>query len=76
MNPYPRLNKLLLVSGLIWWLGLGILQASPLSDTMPEPVLTHVLFNEGAPATGEKKVLDTNTLQHHDDNRLINPATE
>lgn len=56
MNPYPRLNKLLLVSGIIWWLGLGVLQASPLSDTMPEPLLTHFIFQEvGAPATGEQK---------------------
>jgi hypothetical protein len=46
LNPWPRLNKLLLVVGVVYWLGLGVLQATPLSDTMAESALTYFLFQE------------------------------
>ena len=46
MNPYPRLNKLLLAAGIVWWLGLGVLQATPLApDTVDiHPVLASQIF--------------------------------
>jgi hypothetical protein len=42
-NPYPRLNLLLAVLGALLYF--GMLQPAYLSDTMPEPTLAHVIFD-------------------------------
>jgi len=50
MNPYPRLNKFLLVSGIIWWLGLGVLQATPLAhegNGQPPYLASQIFEGEG-----------------------------
>jgi hypothetical protein len=42
-NPYPRVNLLLAVLGALLYF--GMLQPTRLHDTMPEPVLAHVIFD-------------------------------
>ena len=42
MNPYPRINLLLAVLGALLYF--GVIQPAPLHDHMPEPILSHIIF--------------------------------